>query len=186
MIPMTDGLTRQGSTDFFGQWAVLSDCGRYRYALARPVPRELGTERKTCVFVMLNPSTADAFVDDPTIRRCLSFAARLACDHLVVVNQFAWRATKPTELGRTDDPIGQANPRIIDWALESRRLAPRIVIAAWGATTVRGREPYQRAVHAQLADAAAQCLGLTAAGQPRHPLYVRGDAPLIDLPAVKP
>jgi len=56
--------------------AVLSDCGKYRYLLERDISM---LNRGTVLFVMLNPSTADAENDDPTIRKCKGFADRLGC-----------------------------------------------------------------------------------------------------------
>lgn len=75
--------------------AVLTDDGLYRYRLERA----WGTDgTNTVLFVMLNPSTADALEDDPTVRRCMGFAAHLDCARLLVGNLFAWRATDPREL----------------------------------------------------------------------------------------
>ena len=73
--------------------AVLSECGLYRYRLDRR-----WADGPTCGFIMLNPSTADAEVDDPTIRRCIGFAKREACGALIVVNIYPLRATKPADL----------------------------------------------------------------------------------------
>lgn len=49
-------------TSLFGRTAVLSPCGRYRYRLDDPVD---GGPRGRVVWVMLNPSKADAETDDP-------------------------------------------------------------------------------------------------------------------------
>lgn len=163
----------------------MKDAGKYRPWLERD-----DETPGTCVFVMLNPSTADDVKDDPTIRRCKSFAQREKCGNLVVVNLFTGRATKPTDLYNMDDPVG---PRADD-ALEraARRLRsdePMRIIFAWGATchgpewfrnlhnmrrekTISAFENYTR----------IQCLGLTKDKSPRHPLYVRGDAKLVRFP----
>ena len=148
--------------------AVLSDCGRYRYRL----DRRWGNG-PTMGFVMLNPSTADAEVDDPTIRRCIGFAKREGCGSLQVVNLFAFRATDPEELYAADDPVGPGNDNHVRYVLNRARIA----VAAWGAHRL-ARDP---------GDALAKgwrrmvCLGKTKAGAPRHPLYVRKDAPLIPI-----
>lgn len=147
--------------------AVLSDCGLYRYRLDRrwaPGP--------VMGFVMLNPSTADASQDDPTIRRCVGFAKREGCGALVVINLYPLRATKPADLWARNNATRIGGPRS---EIEFHRAASEadILLAAWGADT-RGGEHWIVHRYGQR----MQCLGKTKAGQPRHPLYVKGDAPL--------
>lgn len=160
--------------------AHLSDCGSYRYWLSRV----WDDSKPSVCFVMLNPSTADASQDDPTIRRCLGFAKLWGGGALHVVNLFALRATNPGDLRRHPDPVGPFNDAAILTITASvpgvggsaERLA---VVAAWGAHGgYRGRDG---AVLAKLRDKGIRthCLGRTAAGQPRHPLYVRADQPLV-------
>lgn len=152
--------------------AVLSDCGVYRYRLERPLDP---AGRGPIVFVMLNPSTADAELDDPTIRRCRGFANREAATRLVVVNLFAYRATKPADLELAADPVGPLNDAHLLAALDETRAGGRVV-AAWGAQP-RARA-HGLAFRAMAADLGVElyALGLTADGSPRHPLYVRGNA----------
>ncbi len=149
--------------------ADISPCGLYRYSLTRR-----WADGATALFVMLNPSTADASKDDPTIRRCISFAKREGCGALEVVNLYSFRATDPKDLTRTvHSPNGVAS----NGAILSAAARASIVIAAWGgwipkAWDVRPRE----VIH--MIDRPAYALGVTSNGQPRHPLYVRADAPL--------
>lgn len=149
--------------------AVISPCGRYRYTLTRR-----WGEGAPLLFVMLNPSTADASVDDPTIRRCLGFARREGFQALEVVNLFAFRATDPAELVTAVCPIGPDNTRHL---IEARRRAG-LVVAAWGAFVPRAYRDRPQDVINVLA-CGLLCLGMTAKGEPRHPLFVRGDAPLV-------
>ena len=121
---------------------------------------------------MLNPSTADAEIDDPTIRRCKSFAQREGCSTLEVVNLYAYRATDPKQLWQVFDPIGPENDRYISEAVARAD----VVIAAWGAHAKRLRA---KSVARHIPDAFA--LGFTIQGVPRHPLYLKSDAPLIHL-----
>lgn len=74
--------------------AEFSGCGRYRYSLRR---RWADGGPPAC-WIMLNPSTADAEKDAPTIRRCIGFSKAWGHNALVVVNLFALRSTDPTAL----------------------------------------------------------------------------------------
>lgn len=137
---------------------------RYRYRLWR----RWAEGGALVTFVMLNPSTADARRDDPTIRRCAGFARGWGFAAMTVVNLFALRATDPVRLRRARDPVGPGNDGyILAAAAESDAL-----VVAWGnAGALRERD---RDVLRLLADQRAECLGLTGAGRPRHPLYLPG------------
>jgi hypothetical protein len=157
--------------DFLKSDAMISACSKYRYQLYRR-----WAKGKQALFVMLNPSTADATEDDPTIRRCIGFAKREGCGSLVVVNLFAFRATSPVKLLLADDPIGAENDGHI-WAAMANADGP--IIAAWGAHGVfmdRDKD-FRRLID----DKAIYCLGKTMRGQPKHPLYIKADQPLIRL-----
>lgn len=154
--------------------AEISACGTYRYTLTRKTQCPLRWIMPA-LFIMLNPSTADAEKDDPTIRRCISFAERHSCTDLTVVNLFALRSTNPKELLKHPDPIGPLNDQRIAEQIYKHRGG--IVIAAWGS-------------HSFAKDRADEiinkfgpfvCLGTTKNGSPRHPLYVRSDTPLVAL-----
>jgi hypothetical protein len=152
--------------------AATSEDGLYRYVLERDLPRELGTGRDDvrCLFVMLNPSTADAFVDDPTVRRCCAFARSWGYTSLSVVNLFAFRATDPAKLLRADDPVGPDNDH---WIIREADRAD-LIVAAWGTQGfLRDRD---QAVLDLLAPRPVYCIGTTRTGMPRHPLYVVGTA----------
>lgn len=151
--------------------AVISPCGLYRYRLGRRVT----ASDRVALFVMLNPSTADAEQDDPTIRRCIGFARSWGCGKLLVVNLFAFRATKPADMMAASDPIGPDNNRaILDAALDAS-LSGGPIICAWGAHGKFGDR--DREVLAMLAALPAEpmSLGETAQNLPRHPLYLKGD-----------
>jgi len=139
--------------------ATFSRDRRYRYRLWR----RWDQTRPVVVFVLLNPSTADARHDDPTIRRCLGFARRWGYGGIEVVNLFAYRASDPRVLRTVRDPVGRANRHQVRAALARAEL----VVLGWGASTEGDR--MFKVSH-------AYCLGLTSAGQPRHPLYLRRDA----------
>jgi hypothetical protein len=130
---------------------------------------------------MLNPSTADAEVDDPTIRRCMVFTQRIGADAMVVVNLFAYRATDPSELAELDgaEAMGPDNGGHVRAACNQGEQ----IIAAWGAL----KEPLRSTTRVisetlRLDGYALKCFGKTKDGSPRHPLYLRADALLIDWP----
>lgn len=152
--------------------ALLSDDGLYRYALWRV----WGT-RRTLRFVMLNPSTADATVDDPTIRRCIGFARREGYDSLTVLNLYAYRATDPKALLTCSDAVGPYNDLHLCGHLAEASMAGEPVVAAWGANAQPDRVRDVLALTEHKVD--WRCLGTTKDGHPRHPLYVRGDQPLV-------
>ncbi len=160
--------------DCIGRTADLSLCGKYRWSLSRDWPTKHRGPRRVACFVMLNPSTADASKDDPTIRRCISFARKWdsCCWRLVVRNLFPYRATNPKELLTADAPTGG---RQGDIELELAKKSD-IIVAAWGASVPLGREDEARHI---LNGAPLYCLGTTKKGKPRHPLYVRGDQELV-------
>lgn len=156
--------------------AVISRDGKYRYKLSRRWT--LGSNRS--VWIMLNPSTADAAKDDATIRRCISFAKRWGCDGIEVYNLFALRSRHPIKIEMVDDPVGPDNAR---WLSRAAQTTGK-VIAAWGAcSTPLQMRRANEVIQSLLRDRRVllSTLGLTKGGQPRHPLYVRDDAPLIPL-----
>lgn len=156
--------------------AVLSECGRYRYRLGRTWDAAV----RPLVFVMLNPSTADAEVDDPTITRCVGFARSAGAGGIDVVNLFAFRATDPADMAAAADPVGPDNDRHVRKAAEQ---GFRTVVA-WGAGVPKRYADRVAAVLAVLRNVGLPvwCLGATKDGHPRHPLFVRGDVTLVPYP----
>lgn len=162
---------------------------RYRYTLTRTLtpltPRSpLGVGR--VLFVMLNPSTADATHDDATIRRCTAFARSWGFAELEVVNLFAMRATKPAELAEAIDAgvdaVGPINDLVISERAISTVETGGTIVLAWGAPRpfmARRAEQVSRELAANTR-ARLRVLGWTKHGGPRHPLYVRGETPLVD------
>lgn len=155
--------------------AGLSDCGRYRYWLTRTWDKSL----PVVCFVMLNPSTADAHTDDPTIRRCIGFAKAWSCGGISVVNLFAWRAADPDELPGVA-AVGPENDTCIIAAAEGRD-----VIAAWGAHMADSKRAEFVTELLKQCARSVECLGYTATGRPRHPLYLKSDSPRLEFPKPK-
>ena len=144
--------------------AVISECGRFRYELVRR-----WGDGPLLEFIMLNPSTADARFNDPTIRRCIAFAKAWGYGGIVVRNLYAYRATNPADLGVIADPIGPENRDYLS------RTDADCTIVAWGAHPAAvcwwNGYPFgwQRTV---IQRPALFCLGTNANGSPKHPLYV--------------
>lgn len=147
--------------------ATFSACRQWRYSLSRiwddSLPR--------CVFVCLNPSTADESKDDNTIRKCVKFAQRWGYGSFHMLNVFAWRSTDPKVLPGVDDPIGPDN----NAAILSETAKAGIVVCAWGrhaSLKGRGAEVLRML---NLAGVGTYALKLNKDGSPMHPLYIRDD-----------
>ncbi len=153
------------NVEYTSSTADFSDCMTYRYRLYRI----WGNDPMMAV-IGLNPSTADATEDDPTIRRCVGFARRENFGGLIMGNLYALRSTDPKKLKEVSDPVG---PQNIRWLYRITQEA-NLVIAAWG-----GSVP--DLVHANWVRynfGKLFCLGRTKSGQPKHPLYLKADTPL--------
>ncbi len=148
--------------------AEFSDCGKYRYLLWRvwsDTFPPLGV-------IMLNPSTADAVDDDPTITRMINRARRLQRGGIIVGNIYSFRATDPENMKAADDPIGLHNDAhlrmigtlcdtvFLGWGTHGERIREKAVI-----DMLRALPRPPRLIH----------LGLTKDGSPKHPLYITYD-----------
>lgn len=153
--------------------AYISPSGFYRYWLSRVWEPEKGK----LAFVMLNPSTADASIDDPTIRRCVGFARREGMGGIVVVNLYAGRATEPDNLFKMHDPVGPHNAN--QWFRWLKLYEGVQTVCAWGADSRARLQAKKFRAFAREHEIKLWRLGdLTKDGSPRHPLYLRSDAPL--------
>ena len=150
--------------------------GDYRYVLRRAWAPS-GDRALIC---MLNPSTADALDDDPTIRRCIGLTRDLGFTGFTVVNLFALRATDPKEmLGRGAWAIGGTR-NIETW--HSEIAGASVVIAAWGVAKTERVERQAKRFREACGSKTVFCFGTTASGDPRHPLYLRSGTKLVVLP----
>lgn len=152
--------------------AELSACGQYRYRLWR----EWDADTPRCAFIMLNPSTADADTNDPTITRCIARARELGCGRLDVVNLYPLRATDPDQLLRHPSPAGPRGKA--DGAILDAVDGARYVICAWGAHSAapaRADEVLRLIVTLGFGNALYH-LGLNKDGSPKHPLYLPSSA----------
>jgi hypothetical protein len=114
--------------------ADISPCGTFRWRLTRTWDHS----KPVLLFVMLNPSKADASIDDPTVRRCIGFAVRNNYGGIVIVNLFAYRATNPQDLKANGWPQGDGNEQFVRGNALAVHAANGRVVIAWGAHA-RGR-----------------------------------------------
>lgn len=149
--------------------AVLSECKQYRYSLSR-----IWDETKPLIgFIGLNPSTADHIEDDKTISRCIAFSKSWGFGGFYMMNLFAYRATKPSVMMQSNTPIGFENDKYL---LELKNKVEKIAIC-WGD---KGRHNGRsKDVLNLLNQDDLYCITINKSGEPKHPLYIKGDAKLI-------
>ena len=151
--------------------AEISEDGLYRYRLDR-----WWGDGPRVAWIMLNPSTADAEVDDPTIRRCIAFTKAWGYDGLTVVNLYPLRATDPKALDGFEERATEACATRNGIEVGRAIGVSPIAVAAWGVHGARdGIGEWMRGQIALSTPRPLYHLGLTKEGYPRHPLYVRGD-----------
>jgi hypothetical protein len=151
--------------------AIISPCARYRYWLRRQFKE--GT-KCWLIFVMLNPSYADHYEDDATIRRCVRFGRDLGYLAIGVVNLFAARSHNPEFLAEMPDPMG---PHNVQYLAAAMRLVARYkssdLLLAWGSNKM-ATGPQSRDTRAWIREFSLDpmCLGMSKNGHPKHPLYL--------------
>lgn len=148
--------------------AIISSCCRYRYELRR----EWDSRLPPYVSGMLNPSTADANLDDRTISRNVGSAQSAGCGSLIVWNLGAGRATDPRNWIAMQDPIGPENDSHIRRILSECRERNGVAVVGWGN---RGSFMMRDRAVLEIAKGVGitfNCLGVTKTGQPKHPLYI--------------
>ena len=143
--------------------AIFSNDNKYRYILLR----EWDNSKPNLGFIMLNPSTADGEKDDPTIRRCISFAKDNGFGSILVVNICAYRSTNPKLLKNLKIPFDHEN---FTW-IETIAVICDKTILAYG-NSVEYAPNYQKTLSRLHKLKPLYCLGLTKKGHPRHPLYI--------------
>lgn len=147
--------------------ALFSPDRQHRYKLWRIWDKDEGM----CAFIGLNPSTADEIENDPTVRRCMTYARDWGFGGLMMLNIFAFRATDPKVMKAAVDPVGPANDKHL---LAEARWCQQVV-AGWG-THGAFRDRHDRVLRLlDHSEVDLHCLGKTKDGYPKHPLYLRRD-----------
>lgn len=158
--------------------ASLSACGKYRFELGRAWDSEL----PRLVFVMLNPSTADAEQDDPTIRKCIGFARRLGFGSISVANLFAYRATKPAALKAAGYPLHAYEDYYIS-KLSAGGDSDSSVVCAWGSNATGLARVAEVLALIRKAGRKPLALRVNGDGTPAHPLMLPYSCALSEMPA---
>jgi hypothetical protein len=157
--------------------AVYSDNRFHRYVLTRLLGPPHG---KTTMVIGLNPSTATADQNDPTVRRCVGFTETFGCSLFCMTNAFAFRSTKPLGLLDVSDPVGPEN----DAELVRVAKTADVIVLAWGThSNAKLRNLIARRgaeVVRLLSGHKLMCLGRNRDGSPKHPLYLRADTKPIE------
>lgn len=146
--------------------AVNDPTGLYRYSLLR----KWGNSKRL-LFILLNPSTATAEVDDPTIERCIDFAIKWEYNNLEVVNLFAFRTKNPNDLYKKTGPIvGPKNDYYIKKAIKR---ADKIILAWGNHGDLHNRgKIVLKLIQNEINNKEVNCLKITARNHPQHPLYI--------------
>lgn len=152
--------------------AVLSECETYRMQLIRCLERHewtTSTQPGVVAWVLNNPSTADAEIDDPTVRKCWAFTRRWNYGQMMFVNTNPYRATDPARALVPPEAVLTAND---SWLFYAMTQSP-LVVAAWGDRA----NPMlaQRAVRVLHTLGPLHAMRVTKAGNPQHPLYLPAD-----------
>lgn len=159
-----------------------SPCRKYRYklwrefcairAIAPPLLPLDGNEAHNYLMVIgLNPSTADEFKDDPTIRRCIDFAKRWGFGSLCMTNLFAWRDTSPEMMKQAQDPVGPDNDKVL---MECAHGAG-MILAAWGKHGMHNDRATEVKNMIKEHMYSLRALQINKDGSPKHPLYVSAE-----------
>jgi hypothetical protein len=163
--------------DLAGNGAVISECGTYRYRLDRHV----GAGDRVYAFFGINPSTADAALDDATVRKWRGFSKRLGAARFIVGNVFAFRATDVGELRDAADPVGP------EWRRHMEEIIAEadVLVPCWG-SRVKLKSPHLRDRLDVMLGALRgtgkplMCWGRTASGDPIHPLMLGYETTLVE------
>ncbi|MCW1927365.1 DUF1643 domain-containing protein [Bhargavaea beijingensis] len=163
-----------------GQWdngkrttqAIFDPSEKHRYRLSVSWEENL----PSCLYIMLNPSTADAIKPDPTLRKCVGFAERNGFGSLEVLNLYSYRATKPADLWKSGELRHPDNDIHLKEAISG---ADKIIVS-WGIHGRRNRRYQDILEYIQEAGKVPYCLGKTKCGMPRHPLMLAYATQLIE------
>ena len=155
--------------------AVISRCGVWRYRLDRIV----ADSGPVYAFFGVNGSTATANTNDQTVRKWHGFVDHWRGSRFIAGNAFGFRAKDVRALASASDPIGPLNDRYLREIIAEAD----ILVPCWGS-----RDKLPKHLRPRLDEILSmlraswkpvRCLGLTASGDPKHPLTLGYATPLI-------
>lgn len=156
--------------------AIISTCKLYRYRLER----EVQAEGKVFAYFGINPSTADAIVDDATVRKWIGFSLRNGCSRFIVGNVFGFRSKDVKRLAAHTTETAQGP----EWAVHFNQIIADadVLVPCWGASDKIPRHlrgTFDTVIEQLLAsNKPVLHFGKTAGGQPKHPQMLGYDTPL--------
>ncbi len=161
------------------QFCLFSESRSYRWILKR----ELLSGNKSVVFIGLNPSSANSFNNDMTLRRIINFCSKWDYKNIYIINLFGLISKSPVQLSKSNDPIGGNNDLITLKSLKFWSEDSNCDLwLGWGDKgQFKGRD--QKVIKlikkfsnikssGNYLSKSALCLGLSKKGNPRHPLYM--------------
>lgn len=158
--------------------AILSSCEKYRYRLERDIGL---LDELVIAYFGVNPSTADALVDDNTVKRWIGFSQLFGASRFIVGNAFGYRSKDVSVLATVNDPVGPDNDQHLKTIIQDAD----ILVPCWGS-----RHKIPRRLHQRLDDTlrmiqasgkSVMTFGLTASGDPRHPQFLPYKTQLVHL-----
>jgi len=145
--------------------ALLSKDKKYRYSLKRI----WDNDKPKVLFIMLNPSLADNYQDDPTIRRLIKFAKLYGYGGFYVGNLFSYITPYPSELLDKDLMFSKKNIH------EIKKMTGLIkdVVYGWG-------NSFEEPEWLKQIISNPKCFGKNKNKTPKHPLYLSYNNKLVN------
>jgi hypothetical protein len=159
------------------RWACFNADRTHRYALW-----SRWDSRPLLYALMLNPSTADESVLDPTLTRVSGYARDWGCGGFEIVNAFSYRSAYPSDLFALANqpvvwPLNRLRSDITDMHILRAVDEASMVLVGWGTNLERKPlSPRVRELQTLIGDKPVMCWKHTASGQPSHPLYLPKNA----------
>ena len=143
--------------------ARFSNDKKHRYKLSR----HWDLNKPQILYIMLNPSIGNESIDDPTIRRLLSFTKKFDYGGFFVGNLFTYITPNPKTL---DTSIGITNKNLN--VLTNLVSKADEVVFAWG-NSIEEPNELKKLISNPM------CFGKNLNGTPKHPLYLPSNSKII-------